>query len=901
MRAPILRRERRTGGPAARPDEMLRTWTPGRAVPRRAGRARALALGAVFLAAAGAEAAPASGPAARLDPRRALTDFILETWNDQRGLPHDHVQAIEQTPDGYLWLGTEEGLVRFDGGTFTVFDNTNTRAFGGNSVSALRAAPDGTLWVGVEDGLLRYRARAIERVPLGPCAGTGTVSSIAVASDGVVWAGGPGGLCRIAADGSARSIRQRDGLPSDFVRAVVEDGARRIWVGTHGGLVRIDGDERTVLSRRDGLPDDEVRALHVDAAGALWVGTARGLARFDGRVFVPQARSVTGGIRGIETDGRGGVWLSVRGEGLCRAVGETTSRLGRRDGLPSDEPEPLLFDRSGGLWVGGYGGLTRLRDGAFTTWSTRRGLAHDNVWVVLGDRAGAVWFGTQAGLTRVADGRATTFATREGLGAATVTALAETRDGTLWAGTLGGGLGRLRGGRFETLSRRDGLPGDDVRTILEDRGGVLWVGTAGGGLGRYSGGGFRAYRHADGLPTNLVYALYEDRSGVLWIGFGSGGGLCRREGEGFACFGPAAGSPQLTVLAVHETGDGTLWLGTNRGLARLANGTIVPAKMTEGLGASGIWAFAEDGAGHLWLTGNRGLARLSLDEMRRQATGDDTPLVPVLYSRTDGLPTRNFSGAVAPALTRDRSGRLWAATERGAVEFDPGAVVSRAAPPAAVIDRVEIDRREVPVADGPRLPPGEGRIVVRYSAPDLDSPDRLRFSVRLDGFDREWTDVGARREAVYTNLSPGRYRFRVRSRNENGEPGLGEAAFSFVLAPHFYQTWWFLAASLAGAAAVVAGGVHLRLRQLRSRERELQQRVEAALGQVKVLSGLIPICAGCKKVRDDAGYWNQVEGYIQEHSEATFSHGMCPDCVEDYYPEYAARRKAAAAETPRRP
>ncbi len=874
-------------GRATRPDEMLRTWMPGRFVPRREGRARALALSAALLL-AGAAADGATSQPPRLD-RRALADLVLETWNDQRGLPHDHVQAIEQTPDGYLWLGTEEGLVRFDGGTFTVFDNTNTSAFGGNSVSALRAAPDGTLWVGVEDGLLRYRSRAIERVPLGPCAGSGTVSSIAVAGDGAVWTGGPGGLCRIEPDGSARSIRQRDGLPSDFVRAIVEDRGRRLWVGTHGGLVRIEGDARTVFTRREGLPDDEVRSLHVDASDTLWVGTARGLARLDHGAVRPVAPSPVGSVRAIETDELGGVWLSVRGDGLWRVDGGAASRLTMLEGLPSAEPEPLFIDRSGSLWVGGTGGLARLRGGAFTTWSTRRGLASDDAWVVLQDRTGAMWFGTQAGLTRVSDGRATTFDVRDGLASSTVTALAETRDGVLWVGTRGGGLSRRRDGRFQALSPRDGLGGNDVRAILEDRAGALWVGAAAGGLTRFSGGRFRVYGRADGLRSDLVYALFEDRDGTLWAGCGSGGGICRRDGDSFRCFGPPADSPPLSVLAVHQTSDGVLWLGTNRGLARFANGAIVPATMGEGLGATSVWAIAADGNGHVWFTTNRGLARVSAEEMRRQAAGDRAPLVPVVYGRSDGLPTRDFSGAVSPALTRDRAGHLWAASARGIVEFDPAALVARSAPPQAVIDRIEIDRREALLAAPAPLPPGEGRLVVRYSAPDLDRPDRLRFDVRLEGFDADWVAAGARREAVYTNLPPGPYRFRVRSRNDEGALGPGEASFAFQLAPRVHQTWWFRAAVVAALGALLAGGVRLRLWRLGANERELRRRVEAALGQVKVLSGLIPICAGCKKIRDDAGYWNQVESYIQDHSQATFSHGMCPECIARYYPDYAAR------------
>ena len=339
-----------------------------------------------------------------------------------------------------------------------------------------------------------------------------------------------------------------------------------------------------------------------------------------------------------------------------------------------------------------------------------------------------------------------------------------------------------------------------------------------------------------------------------------------------------------------------LWVGTyGGGLSRVESGRITTYTTRQGLFDDVIFEILEDGRGRLWMSCNKGIFSVSVSDLESFAAGRQASVHSIAYGRSDGMRNAEANGG-SPAGLRTEDGRLWFATAGGLVALDPAAVTrSRDAPPA-LVEEIWVDGERQDPARGLDLPPGNHRLQFAYSAASLLAPDHLRFSYALEGFDAGWIDAGTRRQTSYTNVPAGTYRFRVRVRDEEGPWNEAGIAMPLRVHAHWYRTPVFLL--MAGGVLVLAaaGAYRLRVRELLARERELADRIEKALADVKVLRGLIPICASCKKIRDDRGYWNQLEQYIGDHSEAAFSHGICPDCVRRLYPDLAdkiARRSSS--------
>jgi hypothetical protein len=341
-----------------------------------------------------------------------------------------------------------------------------------------------------------------------------------------------------------------------------------------------------------------------------------------------------------------------------------------------------------------------------------------------------------------------------------------------------------------------------------------------------------------------------------------------------------------------EEADGTLWVGTNPGgLARFKDGRWTAVPREAGLPDDNVNAMVDDGGGTIWFSSDRAIFSVAKRELQALADGAVRSVTARSFDVSDGLRSAQGSSGF-PAIWMASDRRLWFATARGAVVIDPQRLRPNTVAPPVYIEGLASDGTAVQLGGGVELAPGRGKLEILYTAPSLRAPDRVRFKYRLEGFDTDWVEAGTRRVAYYTNVPPGRYRFRVLASNDDGVWNEAGVVQEFRLLPHFYQTTWF---SGLTACAVLAGavGVHrLRVRHLKRRQRALARQVEEALAEVKVLTGLLPICSGCKKIRDDHGSWSQMESYIEDHSHAEFSHGICPECMERLYPGYAARPQA---------
>jgi ligand-binding sensor domain-containing protein len=832
--------------------------------------------------------------AAALDPAKALTQYATDVWRLQEGLPHNSVTSIAQTPDGRIWIGTEEGLARFDGLRFTPYGSSNTPQIRNQHVLALLTDRAGALWVGTYGGgVQRYQDGAFTDVSAG-------LSNLVVGQlyqdrAGRIWACTDKGL-NVFENGRFHPYAAAEPLASDLVLRILEDRGGDLWVGTYGGgLDRIHQGHVTHFTTRNGLPSNIVKSLFEARDGALWIGTEAGAARYaEGKftVFTRRDGLPNELIKDIKQSRDGALWIATDA-GLVRYSGGKLSALTVKDGLAGDSVDTVFEDREGSLWLGILGaGLERLRDGKFLTYTVQQGLAHDLVRVVLEDRDGAIWIGTRGGgLDRLRDGKFEHFGAAQGLTSDSVFALAQTADGTVWAGTRHG-LFTFDKGRFRRLELAGTVAETAIWAVLQDHEGTVWVGTGGQGLVRIRGNEQQRFTTADGLTNDAVPLLFEDRQRRLWIG--TDGGMDLYSAGKIAHYAPLAGAVALSML---QDPGGTLWIGTHGGgLLRLRDDQVTTYTQRDGLLDDVIFTILADRKDNFWFSSQRGVFRIARKDLEGLAAGRGNALAVVDYGAADGMKSSECSGGTQPAAWIARDGRFWYATRRGVAIIEPEKVLPEP-PPPTFLEAVAINRRSWTMGQLADVPPGAGQLAFHYSALDLTDGKDVHFRYKLDGFDKDWVDAGTRRDAFYTNIPPGDYNFVVQAANGEGTWSLAPANFQIVLRPHFYQTRWFYAACILAVLLVAFGFYRLRVSQLKERETELKKKVEEAMANLRTLSGLLPICAGCKKIRDDQGYWEHIETYIRSHSRADFTHGMCPDCIQRMYPDEWAKQQAAKLKT----
>ena len=791
------------------------------------------------------------GAAHALDPARAPTQYASRVWRAPEALPHDDVTALLQTRDGYLWVGTVEGLARFDGVRSVVFDRATTEAFTNNWVKALLEDREGRLWVGTfGGGLVCREAGRFVRYDASRGLPQDVVLSLLEDREGRVWAGTSEGVLRLGQRGFER-VSGLDDAPRASVRALLQDAAGTVWVGADDGLYRWSGGVRTRLGREDGLSDERIMALAEDRGG-LWVATERGgIARLaGGRVTAITRRDGLAHDRiwSLAVDRDQNLWIGSDGGGLQRLTGGRLATLSTRNGLANDYVWALREDDEGNLWVGtNGGGLTQLKEGRVVPLSTREGLPSDFVWAVRRTRDGVLCVGTEdAGLARLLpDGRVSRVTTREGLSTNQAKALLESRDGTLWIGG-DGGLDRWRGGRAESVLRVGGR----INGLAEGPDGTLWIATDRAGLVAYRPGAREPARAVAALAGREVTSLLFASDGALWTGTTSG--LARIEGDRVRLFGPADGLPGTYVTALLEEPAGTLWVATRAGLARLRDGRLGRVTQRQGLFDDGLMLLLSGGDGTFWMGGNRGLFRVSRVQLDQAIEGARRRIDSLVLGLDDGLRSLEINGSAASGW-RDADGRLWFATRGGVASVDPARLARPSPPPRVLMEEVSADDRPIG-PDAAPLPAGTRRLSFQFTAIGLRSPSRLRFSWRLEGFDPGWVDGGSRRRVEYTNLPHGRYRFRVRAGVEGGAWNQEGASAAFEIAPRFHETAFFRAAAAAFFAVAGPAFYFVRVRRLRRQQAALETLVSTRTAELQEANAKL-----AQLSREDplTGVWNR--------------------------------------------
>ncbi len=755
-----------------------------------------------------------------LDPSKPVTQYIQSSWTTATGLPQSTVHAIVQTPDGYLWVATEQGLARFDGVRFTVF-NQRGEALPSDNLRTLVAARDGSLWIGTDSGLTHMRAGTFRTYTRSDGLPDDSIISLTEARNGDLWIGTDKGAVR-SQKGQFRVYTTADGLPHNQIRAIREDRDGVVWLATSGGLARFDGNQRfRSYTKRDGLPNNTVTALEATPDGAIWAGTYHGgLVRISGgRLSAPWKGLPPSDITCLRGDRDGNLWIGFEQRGIARLSHGRVSPYDVRQGLPASHVMDLFQDREGTLWIGMFTtGLVQLRDSRFSIFGQPEGLSNNTVWNVVESRDGSLWVGTDDAVHHLENGKVTVLPLRTGSAGASIHTLLEARDGTLWIGLSHGMLAKVRNGHT-AIYHDPAAASAPINSLLEDREGVMWVGTHGFGLARFSDGRFEHYTR-----SGRVVALAQAPDGAIWAA-NDGKGLERLLDGSITTYTAKDGLPDNHVVSLKIGPEGWIWVGTTAGLSRMRQGKFTNWSVEQGLFSNTVGALLEDDLGNLWIACDQGLFRVSERELDEQAAGRRASVSSIVYGTADGLRSQECNYGTSSSAWKGRNGVLWFTTVEGLVAIDPKPLASNRNPPPVWVDSLRIDGRAEPVRSGLRIGPGTGRLEIDFTAPTFVSPKKVRFRYRLNGFDSDWIDAGERRTAYYTNLAPGKYTFQVQAANSDGVWSRPGASLRFDLRPQFYQTRLFLLFCATVAGLCGWGTYKLRMRYLLLRTRELEVRV----------------------------------------------------------------------------
>jgi signal transduction histidine kinase/ligand-binding sensor domain-containing protein/CheY-like chemotaxis protein len=761
-----------------------------------------------------------------LNPRTLISQYAADHWRTSDGLPQASVGAIAQTADGYIWLATEEGLVRFDGVRFTVFDTTNS-ALTDNSIVSLHAGRDGSLWIRTAETLFRQSGGAIRSICSGRSVGL-DFTPILEDRSGAIWSGSVGGVTEYTPNGECRHHAFAPGFDG-AVTSLIENPDGSILIGTTRGLQQVGRDIMAAPAQLAVAPM-AVNALHLDRDGALWIGGSGVLLRRSKDGLIKRFGAADGvreaDIVVILQDKDRIVWFGTDGGGIGRVTGDRVETQTTANGLVEDRVRALFEDREGGLWLGTVeSGAVRLRDGSATTFGRNQGVRGAVVRALLQDRSGRFFVGLE-GAGMVVHGPDRTFTNDPALDrlrTASIRALYDDgADGVLIGANEG--LFRFKAGVLAPVPNQSCFPSPNIRSIFRDRQGRLWVGTS-RGLARLDTGGCTTVKTESNDPGRFITAIYQDEQNTVWVG-SMAGGLNQVRGDVLVPYvwpAPATASPDVRAIAAGPRG--SMWVSTVDTVWRIRGTTAVPLDRPNGLPRDKAFAILDDGRGTLWMTSNKGLRASKIADLDAFADGRLAVLSSRLFAASDGMTSAECMLA-SPGAVRLANGTVWFSTTAGVVRVDPAHLEHNPLPPPVLVETVTIDGRARAANQALTVPPGAGAIEIRYTALSFVDAQAVHFKYQLEGFDEHWQEVGPRRTAYYTKLPPGTYAFKVIAANSDGVWNDTGASLSFRQLPYFYQTGWFLGLALVVGLGTAVTAYQVQAGRARRRQLELVRLVE---------------------------------------------------------------------------
>ncbi len=744
-------------------------------------------------------------------------EYRFDSWTTDNGLPQNGVRSITQTPDGYLWLTTLDGLVRFDGVKFTVFNKANSKGIISNRFWQAKAFEDGSIWAATEGGdltiyrngeFISYPADKIPEVQIigfekdetgevlintaanfyylrngefvfaKKSENDGTQKHFYLGQSGTRWEISLTEIRQIK-DGQTQIYRLKGNFVYFFHGVVYEDRKGGLWTADLGKISYLHNGEITEYTEKDGISTDiGGHSFWEEADGSIWFATGS---------------------------------FNFRGIGLVKIKDGKLSKFGLEQGLSNDRIFHRFKDREGTVWLATDHGLNRLRQQVLTPLSTKDGLVHNEAYPILKSRDGSIYIGTNGGLSRYKDGKFTNsvFSAGREYGVSSVQSLAEDAEGRLWIGSIGG-LFVLKDGKFENWTKKFETP-DTIYAIYTHKDGTVWFGTEHNGVWQYKDEKIAPlFSTAEGLAGNDVKFIHEAKDGTFWIG--TFGGLSYLKDGKFTNYTTKEGLPSNFVRSIKEDDDGTLWVGTyDNGLTRFKNGKFFNFNTENGLFNNGVFAIVEDGAGNFWFSSNKGIFRASKQQLNDFADGKISNYDSIAYGKADGMLSTECNGGRQPSAITDSEGKIWFPTLEGIAVVDPKMLETNVLPPPVEIENIEIDREKITFEKSSipnpkfqiQLNPSQNYLDITYTALSLIKSDQIRFRYKLEGLDKDWIDAGTRRTVNYSYLPSGEYVFRVIAANTDGVWNTEGKSIKIIILAPFYETRWFWALVFLAAAAIV--------------------------------------------------------------------------------------------------
>lgn len=714
--------------------------------------------------------------------------LVAKHWTTENGLPQNTINAIVQTPDGYLWVGTFGGLARFDGVQFTVFNTSNTSALKSNRITALHVSREGKLWIGTDtceayyysNGEFRYFATV----------GTGTrynfIQTIYQDKKGALNFGTVSGMTRYKNQNNPQPehFDQTNGLPDNGVTSICEDNEGVLWLATSGGLATLHNNQIVVSKGFASTTDGQLRQILPRADGGVWFNTLKGVGYYQNNHYTMSQKFAGNppSAAALLTGRTFGVCASYRSGQILQ---ETSRRfMARPTSIQESFPTQSLFeDASDNLWLGTIGnGLYRISLRHITILPVHQEDHLISPSTIIQDHQSNTWLGTGNGLYRLSAGRITTYF-RNKVPPWNISALYVAKDNTLWIGHTNG-IARYQQGKFTEYAYP---PLELVTAITEDQKGQIWLGTP-NGLVRFLDGQFTFYTTREGLIHSIVKSILVVRDGSLWIGTVKG--LSHFKDGTFQNFTTREGLSNDYIRDIYEDEDGALWLATyGGGLNRWQHGVFTALTTKNGLGDDFISRILVDEKKQFWLLGNRGIFCLDYQHANDFLIGKSKMLFCKIFGMADGLDVSEGNGGSYPAGWRMQNGQLWFPMLQGVAIVNP--YTSQLSPPQVAIERIVLDQASQDLFYPIEISPGKDNVEIQYTGIDLTKPEQVQFKYKLEGFDKDWIVAGTRRTALYSQLPPGDYVFRLIAATPDTGWSLQEATATFHVTPHFWQTRWF--------------------------------------------------------------------------------------------------------------
>lgn len=788
-----------------------------------------------------------------LSPSRQLNQYIIEVWKKERGLLQNNLTAILQSSDGYLWIGSNEGLIRFDGVEFKVFTTATHPQLKSNVITNLYEDSKKTLWIGTAGGgLTIYQKGKFSNWSQPEGLVSSIVSDIIEDEKGQLWIGTPSGLCWFNGK-KFKYFTTKDGLSSREIHSFYLAQNNRLWIGTARGFTLYANGRFTDYTRQILLVNKNITGFCEDKYGNLWLGTHQGLVRWNEqkkefKTFKTKDGLTDDYITRLYCDHFGTLWIGTQSGGLNRLLktelnspSPVFTNLTAKDGLSTNSITEIYQDNEGSLWIGTVrGGLNRLYDGKFVNFTTLQGLSDNIVNCVFEDQAGALWIGTvNAGVSYYANGKFTVINKEKGLNNNYVRSITQDNQGNTWLGTYGGGLAKIENNKIIHFTTEKGLTGNLVRAVLADKKGNIWAATRTGlsKLIRQRDGGYEIQNYTKnlGLADNLTTCLLQDSKNHLWVGTETGGLSCIRSDNSIINFNSTQNLASNCIYALYEDAQGTMWVGTKDGLSVIREGTIKNIFTKDGLPAGDVHSLLEDEEGRFWMSSKNGIFWVKKSGLEQFISGKIKKIEGILYQEQDGMKNSECAVMTQPAALKDKAGKLWFPTSEGIVMIDPRELKINQRQPQVVIKRIIADGEEFDIYQKLKFTAGKSKFEIDYAALSFIASQKINYKYRLigDNFKESWVEAGNKREAYYTNLPPGKYTFQVIAANHDGIWNETGTQLEFYLEPYFYQTRFFYILSAFLFVSFGFGVYYLRVGALERSKQALERGIAESTLKIK--------------------------------------------------------------------